>query len=60
MMLESFKLMQFCQGETSVIKRGVSRVSQYFQWAFGLNQVNYARITITHVCFIALILVGDL
>ena len=25
----------------------------FFQWAFGWNQVKYARRTITHVCFIA-------
>ena len=30
------------------------------QWAFGWNQVKYASITITHVCFIALTLAGSL
>ena len=29
---------------------------QHFQCEFGWNKVKYARITITHVCFIALTL----
>ena len=33
---------------------------QRFQCAFGWNKVKYARITITHVCFIALTLAGSL
>ena len=32
----------------------------HFQCGLGLNQVKYARITITHVCFIALTLAGSL
>ena len=35
-------------------------VLQRFQREFGWNKVKYARITITHVCFIALILAGSL
>ena len=31
---------------------------QRFQCKFGWNKVKYARITITHVCFIALTLAG--
>ena len=33
---------------------------QRFQHEFGWNKVKYARITITHVCFIALTLAGSL
>ena len=33
---------------------------QRFQCELGWNKVNYARITITHVCFIALTLAGSL
>ena len=33
---------------------------QRFRCEFGWNKVNYARITITHVCFIALTLAGSL
>ena len=33
---------------------------QRFQCEFGWNKVKYARITITHVCFIALTLAGSL
>ena len=32
----------------------------FFQCTFGWNKVKYARITITHVCFIALTLAGSL
>ena len=34
--------------------------SQRFQCELGWNKVKYARITITHVCFIALTLAGSL
>ena len=33
---------------------------QHFQCKFGWNKVKYARITITHVCFIAFTLAGSL
>ena len=33
---------------------------QHFQFYLGWNKVKYARITITHVCFIALTLAGFL
>ena len=35
-------------------------IKRHFQCGFGWNQVKYARITITHVCFIALTLAGAL
>ena len=35
-------------------KRDILMFQQCFQCEFGWNKVKYARITITHVCFIAL------
>ena len=41
-------------------KRDILMFKWHFQCGLGWNQVKYARITITHVCFIALTLVGSL
>ena len=41
-------------------KRDILMFLQRFQCKFGWNKVKYARITITHVCFIALALAGSL
>ena len=54
--LESLTLTPFCLEKNSV--RGFSGFG--FQWAFGWNQVNFARIMMTHVCYIALTLAGSL
>ena len=49
-------------GENQCKKNGILRyiVLVLFWWAFAWNQVKYARIMITHVCFIALTLAGSL
>ena len=41
-------------------KRDILMYLQPFQCEFGWNKVKYARITITHVCFIAFTLAGFL
>ena len=41
-------------------KRDILMFKRCFQCGLGWNQVKYARITITHVCFIALTLAGAL
>ena len=41
-------------------KMDILMFKQCFQYGFGWDQVKYARITITHVCFIALTLAGPL
>ena len=46
-------------GENQCKKNGILRFKRCFQWAFGWNQIKYARITITHVCFISLTLAGS-
>ena len=46
--------------ETQCKETDVLMFYQCFQCEFGWNKVNYARITITHVCFIALTLAGSL
>ena len=38
-----------------MLEKWYSKVLAVFSWAFGWNQVKYARITIPHVCFIILI-----
>ena len=58
-MFESLTLTPFCFEKSSVIK-GIFNVKPRFQRGLYWNQVKYARITITHVCFIALTLVGSL
>ena len=47
-------------GENQCKKIGILRFQRRFQWAFGWNQVKYARIMITHVFFISLTLAGSL
>ena len=39
---------------------GILMVKRCFQCGLGWNQVKYARITITNVCFIALTLAGSI
>ena len=46
--------------ETQGMKMDNVMFQHCFQCEFGWNKVKYARITITHVCFIALTLVGSL
>ena len=41
-------------------KMDISMFKLHFQCGLGKNQVKYARITITHVCFIALTLARSL
>ena len=41
-------------------KRGILMFTRHFQCCLGWNQVKYSRITITHVCFIALTFAGFL
>ena len=41
-------------------KRDILMFKRRFRCGLGRNQVKYARITITHVCFIALTLAGFL
>ena len=60
MTFESLKLTSFCLEKTSVRKNGISRFKLCFKLAFGWNQVKYARITTTYVCFIALTLTESL
>ena len=55
MMFESKQLTPFC-----LEKMANLLFQQRFRSEFGWNKVNYARITITHVCFIALTLAGSL
>ena len=40
-------------------KRYILMIYRHFQCGLGLNQVKYARITITHACFISLTLAGS-
>ena len=47
-------------GEIQCKKMGNLMFQQRFQYKFGWNKVKYARITITHVCVIALTLAGSL
>ena len=47
-------------GENQCKKNDILRLKQYFQWAFGWNQVKYARKNITHFCFVAFTLAGSL
>ena len=49
----------FCL-EKSSVKMDNLMFEQRFQCQLGWNKVKYARIMITHVCFIALTLAGSL
>ena len=46
--------------ESQCKKRDILMFLQRFQCEFGWNKVKYARIMITHVCFIALTLAESL
>ena len=59
MTFESKQPTPFCLEKSSVENEQFT-VSQRFQCELGWNKVKYARITITHVCFIALTLAGSL
>ena len=59
MTFESLTLTPFCL-EKSSVRKGIFNVLATFSARCMLNQVKYARITITHVCFIALTLAGSL
>ena len=50
----------FCFREIQCKKMDNLMFYQRFQSELGWSMVNYARITITHVCFIALTLTGSL
>ena len=41
-------------------KNGISRLKLCFRFAFGWNQVKYARITTTRVCFLVFTLTESL
>ena len=58
MTFESLMLMPFCLEKTSV-RKWYLKVLAVFSGALGWDQVKNARITITHVCFIALTLAGS-
>ena len=57
MTFESLTLTPFCFDKSSV-EKGYLMFKRCFQRGLCLNQVKYARITITHVCFNALTLAG--
>ena len=46
--------------EIKCAKRDIKCLSDVFNAVYAKNQVKYARITITHVCFIAFTLAGSL
>ena len=60
MTLESTQPTPFCLKKTSVKKMDNLMFLQRFQCKSDWNKVKYARITITHICFIALTLAGSL
>ena len=60
MTFESLQLTPFCVEKSSVRTWIFQCFTQCLHWAFGWNKVKYARITITHGCFIALTLAGSL
>ena len=47
-------------GEKHCKKNGILIFKCFFLWAYGWNQVKFARITIINVCFVALKLAGSL
>ena len=59
MTFESLTLTPFCF-EQSRIRKGYLMFKRRIQSGLCWNQVKHARITITHVCFIALTLAGSL
>ena len=60
MTFESTQRTPFCLEKSSVRKSTIECFSSFFQCELSWNKVKYARITITHVCFIALTLAGSL
>ena len=59
MIFESKQPTPFCL-EKSSVENEQFNVSQRFRCELGWNKVKYARLTITHVSFIALTLAGSL
>ena len=60
MTFESLTLRPFLFWEIQSKKRDILMFKRRFQCDLGWNQVKYAWITVTHVCFIALTLAGSL
>ena len=60
MTFKSLTLTPFCLEKSSVRKMDILIFKRCSKCSFGWNQVEYARITITHVCFIVLTLAWSL
>ena len=56
---ESLQPTPFCLERASVRKGIFFMFEQHFQCEYGWNKVQYARITISHVCFTVLTLAGS-